>query len=408
MKKALVSGLLAGTMLLGSMGLSGCGQKKDYTTPAAEATQAALVGAQTPSPASVLDSVAPLSETGATQTVKTGTGIEYLSPLVTLRADPYLYKSPTTGKYYFTGSYPTYDRIDLRSADTVNGIASAEPKEIWRRDDPTITNVWAPELHYVMGQWVMYYAACEPNGNPYRSLKCRALRCKGNDPMNDEWENMGVIETVKGDNVSFMDMSLDMTPFEANGKWYCIWAQCHDGTGDWDSKLFLAEMETPFKLKTKPIRLSRPEYDWERDRLAVNEGPAVLKNAGKIFVSFSASATGEEYRMGLLEINEDADMLDINNWKKWDHPVFETDEEHKIYGPGHNSFVKGDNDEWLCVVHFRNYDNDKIIGGVDNSLFDHNRHAHVMKLKFDEDGAPVFKFNFDGDVFNRPFENEGL
>lgn len=402
MKKALVSGLIAGTMLLGSMGLGGCGKKEDHAVPQPETAQTALVGAQTPSPASVLDSVAPLSET--TQSVKTDTAIDYLSPLVTLRADPYLYKDENTGKYYFTGSYPTYDRIDLRSADTVNGIASAEPKEIWRRDDPTITNVWAPELHYVMGQWVMYYAACEPNGNTFRSIKCRALRCKGNDPMTDEWENMGVIETVKGDNVSFIDMSLDMTPFEANGKWYCIWAQLYDGS-TWDSKLFIAEMETPFKLKTKPILLSRPEYDWEKVREVVNEGPAVLKNAGKIYVSFSASATGYEYCIGLLEINEDADPMNINNWKKWDHPVFQTDEEHQIYGPGHNSFVKGDNGEWLCVLHFRNYKD--IIGGNGNSLFDHNRHAHVMKLKFDENGAPVFGFNFDGDVFNRPFENEG-
>ena len=49
--------------------------------------------------------------------------MNYLSPLAPQRADPYLYKH-TDGKYYFTATCPKYDKIEIRSADTVDGIAS--------------------------------------------------------------------------------------------------------------------------------------------------------------------------------------------------------------------------------------------------------------------------------------------
>ena len=78
---------------------------------------------------------------------------DYLSPLVTMRADPYLYKHE--GTYYFTGSYPEYDRIELTCADSVNGIAAAVPKTVWTKPDYA-AHVWAPEIHYIMGQWVIY------------------------------------------------------------------------------------------------------------------------------------------------------------------------------------------------------------------------------------------------------------
>ena len=86
--------------------------------------------------------------------------MNYLSPLLTQRADPYLYKH-TDGTYYFTATCPGYDRIELRSAKTVNGIASATPRTVWTRHPSGImaSHIWAPEIHYIMGKWVIYFAA---------------------------------------------------------------------------------------------------------------------------------------------------------------------------------------------------------------------------------------------------------
>ena len=90
--------------------------------------------------------------------------------------------------------------------------------------------------------------------------------------------------------------------------------------------------------------------------------------------------------MGMLYIDEDADLLDPHKWTKMRQPVLKTDEEMGIYGPGHNSFVKAEDGVTdLCVYHARQYD--EIIG---NPLYDPNRHAMVMKIEFDENGFPVF------------------
>lgn len=44
---------------------------------------------------------------------------KYNDPLVRGRADPYIYKH-TDGFYYFTATYPSYDRICIRKSETIN------------------------------------------------------------------------------------------------------------------------------------------------------------------------------------------------------------------------------------------------------------------------------------------------
>src|SRR5690625_7466879 len=54
-------------------------------------------------------------------------GQEFVTnPVTPQRADPWVYKH-TDGYYYFTGSVPAYDRIELRRAETLQGLAFAEP-----------------------------------------------------------------------------------------------------------------------------------------------------------------------------------------------------------------------------------------------------------------------------------------
>lgn len=323
----------------------------------------------------------------------------YLSPLALQRADPYLYKH-TDGIYYFTATCPDYDRVEIRASKTVNGIATAKARTVWTRhaDGEMASHIWAPEIHFVMGKWVIYFAA----GSLPDIWKIRpyALICRGNDPMKDEWVEGGMMQAAEGDGYSFTDFSLDMTVFEHRGKWYTIWAQ-KVGTVNGISNLYIAELASPTRLKTVQVLLTTPDYDWERDGgFWVNEGPAVIKNEGKIYVTFSASATGACYCMGMMSVDENADLLDPRVWQKSRYPVLKTDESLKVYGPGHNCFVKGDEGEWLTLLHFRSYE--KITG---DPLNDHNRHAHVLKVVFGEDGAPVFRLNPD-ELYNVPFENE--
>lgn len=311
---------------------------------------------------------------------------EYNQPFIEQRADPYVYRH-TDGTYYFTASVPAYDRIVLRCADTVMGLRDAKESTLWVKHDAgeQSIHIWAPEIHYVKGQWYIYYAAGDKDD--VWEIRPYVLHCKGGDPMRDEWEELGMMQAADGDEFSFHAFSLDATVFENKGGYYYIWAE-KTGVGRQISNLYIARMETPNKLATAQVLLTTPDYDWERVGFWVNEGPAILKHGGRIYMTFSASATGECYCMGMLYADEEADLLDPRSWTKLRDPVLKTDREAGIFGPGHNSFVKADDGNTdLCIYHARPYD--EIIG---NSLYDPNRHAMVMKLCYDTNDFPVFHF----------------
>ncbi|TCO03649.1 glycoside hydrolase family 43 protein [Natronoflexus pectinivorans] len=306
-------------------------------------------------------------------------------PLIEQRADPFIYKH-TDGFYYFTGSVPSYDRIELRRAETIEGLKNAKTFDVWHKHDAGIMSqhIWAPEIHYLDGKWYIYFAASKVD-DIWR-LRPYVLECKGQDPLIDEWIELGQMQAADGDEKSFIDFSLDGTVFENNGKRYFSWAEKTGGQFA-ASNLYLAEMESPIKLKTPQFMLTTPDYDWERIGFWVNEGPAVIKNNGKIFITFSASATGACYCMGIMEADEDSDLLDRNSWKKSRYPVLKTDYQKKIFGPGHNSFtVAEDGTTPLCVYHARDYE--EIVG---DPLYDPNRHARVLPVRFDDVGSPIFE-----------------
>ena len=131
--------------------------------------------------------------------------------------------------------------------------------------------------------------------------------------------------------------------------------------------------------------ISTPEYDWETIGFKVNEGAAVLKRNGRIFMSYSASATDHHYCMGLLTADENADLLNPQSWAKSPAPVFQTNEENGQYGPGHNSFTGSEDGQDVLIYHARNYK--EIIG---DPLYDPNRHTRAQLIQWNEDGTPSF------------------
>jgi hypothetical protein len=145
-------------------------------------------------------------------------------------------------------------------------------------------------------------------------------------------------------------------------------------------------MSSPLALKGKVALLSKPDFEWEKRKYVVNEGPAVLIRNGRIFMTFSASATNADYCVGLLTADEDADLLDTASWKKTAQPVFKTSEKAGIYGPGHNSYTTTpDGKTDLFVHHGRDYRD--IVG---HELDDPNRHTRAQALAWNSDGTPNF------------------
>lgn len=309
---------------------------------------------------------------------------DYNVPFIEQRADPYVYEKD--GTYYFTASVPAYDRIVLRAADSFEGLRTAEEKTLWVKHESgdMSRHIWAPEIHYIFGKWLIYFAGSQEE-DIWR-LRPYILECTGDDPMNDPWVEKGQIQCADTDIYSFRAFSLDATILENKGEYYYIWAE-KVSVGIQISNLYIARMESPYKMATEQVLLTTPDYDWERVDIWVNEGPAIIKRDGRIFLTYSASATGECYCMGMLSIGEDEDLQDPRAWTKEKKPVLCSDREKGFYGPGHNSFTKLPDGTDVCVFHARTYL--EIIG---DPLYDPNRHAMAMKVTWDEKGYPVFDY----------------
>ncbi len=302
------------------------------------------------------------------------------NPIVLQRADPWLHRIEATGCYYFIGTAPEFDRIELRHACRLNDLKLAEPVVIWRKRDsgPMSANIWAPELHRIDGTWYIHFAAGDV-ATPF-SIRMYVLSNDSDDPMTGEWKEEGRLTT------HLDTFSLDATTFEHGGRRYLVWAQM-DAERSYNSALWIAEMDSPVSIKPPVVLLSEPDLEWERLGYKVNEGAAFIARNGYVFLTYSASATDHRYAMGLLWADDDADLLDPASWHKRPEPVFTTAPALGRYGPGHNMFVLAeDGTTDLMIYHARDYEELK-----GSPLTDPNRHARARVLYWDERGFPDFR-----------------
>ena len=308
----------------------------------------------------------------------------YPNPLVFQRADPFIYKH-TDGYYYFTASVPEYDRIEIRRSKQLAGLEDAEPFVAWvhHAEGEMSSLIWAPEIHYLRGKWYIYFAAAPTDkvtGDTFNH-RMYVIENANANPLTPNWEEKGQLKT------GWESFSLDATVLEHHDKLYYIWAQEDKQLNEKShSNLYISAMENPWTLTGRTTLLTQPEYDWETRIFWVNEGPGVIKKNGKIFLTYSASATDENYCLGLLTADENADLLNPSSWHKSPVPVFGTSYKHHIFGPGHNSFtVSEDGKTDLLVYHARDYN--EIEG---DPLYDPNRHTRVQAIHWRADGLPDF------------------
>ena len=305
-----------------------------------------------------------------------------MKPLIECRADPYVYRH-TDGWYYFTASVPEFDLIELRRARTLDGLVTAAPKVVWTRHarGEMSMNIWAPELHYIDGQWLIYFAAAQADADEAGCYDHRtyALCCTSPDPMTGEFAEAGRIDT------GWQSFTLDATSFEACGARYFVWAQ-RDHAIPGNSNLYIAKMKDALTLELPATLLSVPQYPWECEGFKVNEGPAVLKHNGRLYMTYSGSATDERYCMGMLTADEGGDLLRAESWQKSPEPVMVSEPQNGLYGPGHNSFTVDADGNDVLVFHAR-----PDAGFHGTPLSDPNRHTYIRKLRYDAAERPVFQ-----------------
>jgi GH43 family beta-xylosidase len=302
--------------------------------------------------------------------------ITFTNPLIPQRADPSCFLH-TDGYYYFTATAPEYDRIELRRSKSIQDLGSADVKVIWRKHPTGImgAHIWAPEIHFIDGKWFIYFAA----GAAERiwDIRVYVLENASANPFDGEWIERGQLKT------GWESFALDATTFVHRGVRYLVWAQKDPAVRN-NSHIYIAKMDSPLTITGKAVMISKPDLPWERRGFRVNEGPAVLIRNGRVFMSYSASATDANYCMGLLTAKEDADLLDPNSWIKSAEPVLKTEESLKIFGPGHNCFTTTpDGKIDIMLYHARDY---REIQG--DPLRDPNRATRAQEVLWNEDGTP--------------------
>jgi GH43 family beta-xylosidase len=305
--------------------------------------------------------------------------LAFHNPLLLQRADPQV-ALHSDGYYYFTATVPEYDRIELRRVKDLNDLAKAEPKVIWRRHASGVMsrNIWAPEMHFIDGKWYLYFTAGRADA-PF-DIRLYVLENPSANPLEGQWTERGQINT------GWESFALDATTFAIGAERYLVWTQRPSDSAKHLTAIYMARMDSPLSITGPAVQLSEPEYAWEKVGFDVNEAPAVLVKNGRVFLTYSASATDANYALGMLTADASANLLDPAVWKKSPQPVFRSSEQNGQYGPGHNSFTTTpDGKTDVLVYHARNY---RDIQG--DPLHDPNRHTRAQAIQWRSDGTPDF------------------
>lgn len=303
--------------------------------------------------------------------------LPWQNPILWQRADPHV-TLHSDGWYYFTATVPQYDRIELRKAKTLGELSNAKAKVVWRKHDrgPMSHHIWAPEIHFIDGKWYIYFAA--GRAEAIWDIRQYVLECDASDPLKGQWVEKG---QIKMNRESF---TLDATTFRHLGKRYLAWAQ--SVPEERGTRIFLAEMDTPWSITGQQVAITKPDLPWERIGHNVNEAPAFIHRNGKLFMTYSASATDSNYCLGLLTADENANLLDPQSWSKSPTPVLKSHPETSQFGPGHNCFTTSpDGSTDILVYHSRDYETIK-----GDPLNNPDRATRAQVLLWNDDGTPNF------------------
>lgn len=258
----------------------------------------------------------------------------FRNPITESGADPFVVRFED-GYYYV---YSADGGVFVSRADNIHHLRQ-DGKCIFRPEEgkPYSRELWAPEIHFIDGDWYCYVAADDGvNANHHMYV------LKSTDGRPDGvYAMVGMLDDGSG------CWEIDGTVMPCGGKLYFVWS-------GWESRenthqnLYIAPMKSPTELAGARVLLSRPEYDWEKRGSGptksgkclptVNEGPQILEKDGTVHVIYSAAGSWcRHYCLGMLTLRG-GDPLNPADWVKCKEPVFV--ESEGTHGPGHCSFVK--------------------------------------------------------------------
>ncbi|MGI6108183.1 MAG: family 43 glycosylhydrolase [Lachnospiraceae bacterium] len=297
------------------------------------------------------------------------------------------------GKYYFiaTSEHDQNRSLYVRCADRLDGLAAAEQKLILDTGMyPEIGNLlWAPEFHEINGDLYIFFAATE--GEFYREESRVMKLAPAGDPSEAaDWSRPQLV--VRKDGTPLCEagkvISLDMTEFQYNSRYYAVWSQRQFLPVDQGAWLMAAEIDPnePWKLLTDPVCICKPVYGWENNHTFVTEGPYALVWNGRLMLTYSGALVDTTYTVGMLKLKEGAaDPTNPDDWEKSNYALMSSASCEGEYGPGHNSYLIDKNGLVWNFYHAR--------PGVKGP-----RSSGMRRVHFDTDGEPMLDVTEDKDL----------
>jgi GH43 family beta-xylosidase len=252
-------------------------------------------------------------------------------------ADPWVtYKD---GYYYYCRSLGDAG-IGVAKAKRLQDIGAAPMTTVYTPPSGQMYSkeIWAPELHYLDGQWYIYFAADDGNNNNHRMY---VLQGNSQDPQGSYFFIGKIAATTDR-------WAIDGTVLvKDDGTKYFVWSGWA-GTTNVQQNLYIAPMSNAYTISGERVLISQPTNTWEKNGGSpyINEGPEILKKNGVIHIIYSASGSWcDDYCLGRLTCTN-GNVLNAGSWSKTG-PVFT--KATGAYGPGHASFTKSPNgtQDWL-------------------------------------------------------------
>jgi GH43 family beta-xylosidase len=316
---------------------------------------------------------------------------QFTNPLLPSGADPWI--TWRDGFYYLM--HTTGSNLRIWRSRTLAGFKEGENKVVWHAPStgPYSHGIWAPELHFLRGRWYIYFAA---DAGANVSHRIWVAECDTQDPLTGQWQ-------IKGKVADATDRwAIDATVFEEGSRLFMVWSGW-EGDTNVAQNLYIAELADPWTVKSPRVRISWPEFPWERvgdltlrdpesnpglnrldpPHVDVNEGPEILRRGDRIFLIYSAGGCWtDSYSMGMLTAKLGSDLLNPASWNKSPTPVFWQSPKAGAYGTGHGSFFRSPDGTEDWMVYHANPESHQGCGG--------HRAPRAQRFTWRTDGTPDF------------------
>jgi GH43 family beta-xylosidase len=273
--------------------------------------------------------------------------------------DPWI--TQYNNQYIYTQSQGTH--ISIWKSNTITGLGTSPSKVVFTQGQVNgLTELWAPEAHFINGLWYIYFGAIASNGERV----IHVIQSANSDP----WSDYTFVGRVNPGNGQW---AIDATLGYINNQLYMIWS---GGISTGGQNLQIAKMSSPTQVGTPSTIISTPNLNWEHTTGLINEGPQFLQRNGQTFIVYSADGSwSDAYKLGMLTFTGD-DPLNAASWSKRQTPLFQSSGD--TYGPGHGSFtLSPDGTEYWNVYHAAKRSG----SGWDRSI-------RAQKVNWNPDGTP--------------------